>query len=1853
MKNAVCRSTGSQFLRNALVIIGFIATISIMQPAVAGIDEDLPGINLLIMRAPIDEELPGRPVLSAPSSDTDGTYTVSWTEVRGDINSYELQEKTGSGSWITVYSGYRFEATFSKTVSESYSYRVRACNRTGCGMKSSWKTVNVTLATVPAVESPADTVGTMPYGVDVTTRGDAAITVPLQLIPGVAGFAPSLALEYNSGRGVDLLKRSMPEDTIGYGWRLAGLSELRRCVVSKSSTASIELSSADRLCLDGMPLLLVSGTDFTPGAMYRTRIESFVKIETKGTSTDLWYEVTLPNGTAQEYGNSVSSRVNKDGGTDYQWSLNKSTSTDGNVIDYSYQSDTSKGVNRIHQIDYADAAVSFEYLVRTDTSPVNINTTPQTQGSFLQTIRVKYDGNNVRDYTLISEEVAGRRRLALIQQCGYAENGSGAPQCLAPLNFNWATPSQTMPGVSILVDGISDGLSAIHQIEYGTITGSSHTFLFTERPFGNASPPTETQVISGSGALRHVATRLRRDNGLGGFHDTSYAYQEQGIESTKHWGFLGFYAQRITDEQSGIVTYAQHRLDQPYLGRLARLHQYDAPFGSHTQTLTRSENDYDRKSISYGSGSTEFPYLKNSIRFIFEGSMQLGATKVTNTPTLSSGFVTKVVSTSISGTGVSEGSAASTWGDVPSYTVSGALNTSQTSLDFQNRTSSDEWLIGFTTAIENQSWLGAGTGVGIIQDAVSTPHANSMRQSNVTQFDNDAVLKLSTDLAFDSAGRTSSVTVSGINITSRTNTVVSIIDDRYPGQIKNALDQTSTLGAYDSRFGAVKTSGNLNGRNTTRTRDPFGRVTSVLTADGVIHSTTYNDCSSGCAFTVYGVSPSYWVQLKTSGGSTQLAPDKNIYYDNLGRVIRTQTESFSGSSYRTQDVKFDALGRVERSSMPYLTGATIYNVVPEYDLRSRVKKVTRADGGTTTIAYTTSNNLAIVTASDQVKDWRGVLVDTQAKRDEYNILGQLVKTTDGYGSSIDPSIAYTYDANGNVLTVKVDGGSTGITTTTFEYDRAGNQKKMVSPDMGTVTSTFTALGEVFTQTDAMAQESTYRYDALGRLRAHRTIDGDNVWTWDSAAYGTGELYSMTGPGYQETYSYFSTGKLKASSVDITSIGGSTSTNYKTQSNYDTHGRHTSTTYPSGLTVARNYNAQGFLSELLDGTTSLYKINALDAFGMSIDETYGNGVDTLRTFDPKTGRLTNVDTSNGSKVFQDEEYRWRTNGTLDTRFASSIDGIGTSREERYEYDVLNRVTKAKTLINGSWSRDMDYTFNDIGNITSKTSSLAGDVDVTGYVYGVGNAGPHAVTSATISGVGNTLTYNNNGAITKYDIAGTSNDKYIQYNAFNQPTKIVVGNSLTDTTPEAVDEFAYSPSGQRYARRTSWKDGANSYAEEVVYIGAVEVITEISSGNIVTTTKTRISPNVMHVTIASETATPEPERDPDPEPCFKYCPDLESIVNLTIAVKTTESFFEYAHRDHLGSITVVTDQSGNTLDNMASELFGSRKAKDWTSNIPPAELENLLALDSGHSRKVRGFTGHEHLDRTGFIHMNGRVYDPVLGRFLSPDPIVQNPTYSQSWNKYSYTWNSPASLTDPSGFVIQQGQPDNAIEEITVVGQQTGGGGGFGGFGGSIGGFGGFGGGGSGIGGDGFHGGGGGGSQAAGDTSEGDSEVDVDACNFMDAACTADVTYDAGGLHVIMTWRTGDNNVVVTVAIQRAGGISSLIGDGLNVVADAHLAAFSAALRGQPFRKAKVANLGGLLKPIKLFANKLGIAGLMIDVTLGINTFISTGNPAPLIVSGVGFGAATFIAAYSAPAALAFSVAYATAGYYGMFESNAFN
>ncbi|MEW5788556.1 MAG: FG-GAP-like repeat-containing protein [Pseudomonadota bacterium] len=108
--------------------------------------------------------------------------------------------------------------------------------------------------------------------------------------------------------------------------------------------------------------------------------------------------------------------------------------------------------------------------------------------------------------------------------------------------------------------------------------------------------------------------------------------------------------------------------------------------------------------------------------------------------------------------------------------------------------------------------------------------------------------------------------------------------------------------------------------------------------------------------------------------------------------------------------------------------------------------------------------------------------------------------------------------------------------------------------------------------------------------------------------------------------------------------------------------------------------------------------------------------------------------------------------------------------------------------------------------------------------------------------------------------------------------------------------------------------------------------------------------------------------------------------------------YFHTDHLGSIEVVTDEAGAVIARYAFDPWGKRTTVSGDGTLAD-----------------QGFTGHEMLDN-GFIHMGGRIYDPVIGRMLSADPYIQAPYLGQNLNRYSYVLNNPLRFTDPDGHFI---------------------------------------------------------------------------------------------------------------------------------------------------------------------------------------------------------------------------------------------
>ena len=213
--------------------------------------------------------------------------------------------------------------------------------------------------------------------------------------------------------------------------------------------------------------------------------------------------------------------------------------------------------------------------------------------------------------------------------------------------------------------------------------------------------------------------------------------------------------------------------------------------------------------------------------------------------------------------------------------------------------------------------------------------------------------------------------------------------------------------------------------------------------------------------------------------------------------------------------------------------------------------------------------------------------------------------------------------------------------------------------------------------------------------------------------------------------------------------------------------------------------------------------------------------------------------------------------------------------------------------------------------------------------------------------------------------------LSYTAFNQVKSITRGTHTT--------RFVYDPTQSRVRRTDVVRTGSGASTTTTLYLrGAEKVIAPDNSY----TYKRYVSPGVL----------------------IEQAHDRRG--------NRTGEALRYLLYDHLGSLDVVTDAAGTVVQDLSFDAWGQRRAaNDWTT------LALLRLADTTHGRyTTRGFTGHEMLDAVGIIHMNGRIYDPKLARFLQADPVIQFPHHAQSYNRYSYVLNNPLAYTDPSGHLV---------------------------------------------------------------------------------------------------------------------------------------------------------------------------------------------------------------------------------------------
>ena len=597
---------------------------------------------------------------------------------------------------------------------------------------------------------------------------------------------------------------------------------------------------------------------------------------------------------------------------------------------------------------------------------------------------------------------------------------------------------------------------------------------------------------------------------------------------------------------------------------------------------------------------------------------------------------------------------------------------------------------------------------------------------------------------------------------------------------------------------------------------------------------------------------------------------------------------------------------------------------------------------------------------------------------------------------------HAYDASGLPLTTTV--GTTRVAT--FAYDAAGNRASHASPNSGATAFTHTALGELRTRRDALGNTATWTYDLLGRRTSRSDPDGKALWTYDPAN-GKGLLHqrcqgpaALTGcaaaPEFAETLAY-GTDARPSSAAAVIRADGQAARTYTRRFGYDSSGRLSTVEHPSGATTLRDYNSRGYLAAVRDNAgarPALETYTGMDAFGNVTGVTRLNGASTTRTFDPDTGRQTAVKTTHGTgfsqAVAQDFGYSWRSDGLL----ASRSTGSGASkRTETFGRDAQGRLARALV---GTVGRRLDYGYDALGSLLGRDSNVTADADaaLSGHSAAATAApGPHAPRFATVGTERMGLAYDAAGRMTSRTVCAESSGatctarsdadhRFVAWSARGLPTRVVVGAGLDDAAPTVREDFAHGPDGARHFRKTRWrKDGAERVERRYAVGRFEEVAPASASSTYEWVRKTLVTDGVLHVT-----------RKP--------------------RGGAETSHYEHLHRDHLGSVAAVTGASGAVSRQAAHDPFGARRATDWTR--AQTRAERAAWADGADARTTRGFAGHDQLDRTGLVDMGGRVYDPELGMFLSPDPVVANRHSAQDWNPYAYVGNRPLSRVDPTGF-----------------------------------------------------------------------------------------------------------------------------------------------------------------------------------------------------------------------------------------------
>jgi len=872
--------------------------------------------------------------------------------------------------------------------------------------------------------------------------------------------------------------------------------------------------------------------------------------------------------------------------------------------------------------------------------------------------------------------------------------------------------------------------------------------------------------------------------------------------------------------------------------------------------------------------------------------------------------------------------------------------------------------------VKDRTVLTSRTGQTAIQTKTSFEYDDKRRVKKQTDEPDDTSLKTQSDFTYDVYGNPTSITVTGAGngadtsigtrkVTYAYEAGTNYVAGTFKTKQTNALNHEEKF-TYDALTGQVLTSTDANAKVTTNTIDSIGRILTTKSPDGVLTTNANELCKTYVGVGTNSLECETGEKYKFTSTTTGSAPTIS-FLNGSNQVTRTMTKAYDNTNYIVARNEYDNNGRLYRSSQPALSNVAYANLQWTsfgYDGLGRLIKTVEPGNRVT---KTVINGLEATTTNAK----------GQNRKEISNIADEVVEVVDHDSKSLK----YTRDALGRVIKT-TDAANNTIAIT---LDKKGNKLQQVDPDVGTISYRYNPLGQPVWSKDAKGQQVTYQYDVLGRLIKRTEPDLISEWTWDTSGNGKGKLAKVnSNNGFVENYSYDTFGRptqiVTGKQIDP-KAQASTDPDFIIKWNYDSAGRLLSLVYPTGIGYRNIYDTNGYLREVRDlaGTRLYWAATARDALGHVTSQTLGNGLVSAYKYKTDTGFLESINT--GGSTVQQNSYTFDALGNLTNR-NQNINGISIT--EAFTYDNINRI---KSIVNQK-GLTTTATYDAIGNIASKS-----DVGTYNYTTGGTSCGVHKVCaiSSTTGGLNTSFAYDANGNLL------TGNGRTNTWTSFDMPLQIKQGTS--------TESFLYNADHERVRRvsvDSAGKATTTIYINPRIDVGNTFERSYLPDGSMENTHYIYAGSNVVGSYLTTDKGTA-----PTADLSTIYKDGVAPNATLGTTLKTGP--IRYFHYDHLDSLEAITDSTGSVIERFNYDVWGKRRNLDGT---PATGLKS--------TKTNRGYTLHEMMDNVGLVHMNGRVYDPQVARFLSADPNIDGADNLQGYNRYSYVHNNPATLLDPSGY-----------------------------------------------------------------------------------------------------------------------------------------------------------------------------------------------------------------------------------------------